>query len=73
MSDEATPASGFFTELQLAFSFLTILPVIDTRPASEDTVAASFTWFPIVGPISQPSPAHAIVMRPSVTKGSRGT
>ena len=49
MSDDATPASGFFTELQLAFSFLTILPVIDTRPASEDTVAASFTWFPIVG------------------------
>ena len=49
MSDDATPASGFFTELQLAFSFLTILPVIDTRPASEDTVATSFTWFPIVG------------------------
>src|SRR5271169_3918502 len=49
MSDDATPASGLFTELQLAFSFLTILPVIDTRPASEDAVAASFTWFPIVG------------------------
>ncbi len=49
MSDDATPASGFFTELQLAFSFLTILPVIDGRPASEDTVAASFQWFPIVG------------------------
>ncbi len=49
MSDDATPASGFFTELQLAFSFLTILPVIDARPASEDAVAASFTWFPIVG------------------------
>ncbi len=49
MSDDASRASGFFTELQLAFSFLTILPVIDTRPASEDTVAASFTWFPIVG------------------------
>ena len=49
MSDDATPATGFFTELQLAFSFLTILPVIDTRPAAEDTVAASFAWFPIVG------------------------
>jgi adenosylcobinamide-GDP ribazoletransferase len=49
VSDDATPASGFFTELQLAFSFLTILPVIDTRPASEDAVAASFRWFPIVG------------------------
>jgi len=49
VSDDATPATGFFTELQLAFSFLTILPVIDSRPASEDTVAASFQWFPIVG------------------------
>ena len=49
MSDDATPASGLFAELQLAFSFLTILPVIDTRPASEDTVAASFQWFPLVG------------------------
>ena len=49
VSDDAPPATGFFTELQLAFSFLTILPVIDTRPASEDAVAASFTWFPIVG------------------------
>jgi adenosylcobinamide-GDP ribazoletransferase len=49
VSDDAAPATGFFTELQLAFSFLTILPVIDARPASEDTVAASFQWFPIVG------------------------
>jgi adenosylcobinamide-GDP ribazoletransferase len=50
MSDEAAPAaSGFFTELSLAFSFLTILPVIDRRPASDETVAASFAWFPIVG------------------------
>jgi adenosylcobinamide-GDP ribazoletransferase len=51
MSDDDTPATkrGFFTELPLAISFLTILPVIDRRPASEDTVAASFAWFPIVG------------------------
>ena len=53
MSDDADRAderkSGFFTELPLAISFLTILPVIDQRPASEDTVAASFAWFPIVG------------------------
>jgi adenosylcobinamide-GDP ribazoletransferase len=49
VSDDATPASGFFTQLQLAFSFLTILPVIDARAASEDAVAASFQWFPIVG------------------------
>ena len=48
--DSAPPTrSGFFTEIQLAFSFLTILPVIDQRPASEETVAASFAWFPIVG------------------------
>jgi adenosylcobinamide-GDP ribazoletransferase len=52
MSEEAiAPAAkrGFLTELPLAISFLTILPVIDQRPASEETVAASFAWFPIVG------------------------
>ncbi len=36
-------------ELRLATSFLTIFPVIDQRRASDDTVAASFAWFPIVG------------------------
>jgi adenosylcobinamide-GDP ribazoletransferase len=52
MSDDASaPAtnSGFLTELRLALSFLTILPVIDRRPASEETTAASFAWFPIIG------------------------
>jgi adenosylcobinamide-GDP ribazoletransferase len=54
MSDEASAPttktnSSFLTELRLAVSFLTILPVIDQRRASEDTVAASFAWFPIVG------------------------
>jgi adenosylcobinamide-GDP ribazoletransferase len=52
MSDDAIAPptkSGFVTELPLAISFLTILPVIDQRPASEETVAASFAWFPIVG------------------------
>lgn len=49
MSDDATPAGGFWTELPLAISFLTILPVIDQRPASDETVSASFAWFPIVG------------------------
>jgi adenosylcobinamide-GDP ribazoletransferase len=49
MTEDATPASGFLTELPLAISFLTILPVIDRRPASDETVAASFAWFPIVG------------------------
>jgi adenosylcobinamide-GDP ribazoletransferase len=53
MSDDATVSapeqSGFLTELRLAVSFLTIIPVIDQRRASEDAVAASFAWFPIVG------------------------
>jgi adenosylcobinamide-GDP ribazoletransferase len=49
MSDDATPDRGFIAEFPLAISFLTILPVIDRRPASEETVAASFAWFPIVG------------------------
>ena len=35
--------------MRLALSFLTIFPVIDQQRASEDTVAASFAWFPIVG------------------------
>lgn len=42
-------AAGFVAELSLAIGFLTILPVIDNRRASEDTVAASFEWFPFVG------------------------
>src|SRR5580704_3530635 len=49
MSDDATPERGFIAEFPLAISFLTILPVIDRRPASEETVGASFAWFPIVG------------------------
>ena len=52
MSDDAiapSTKSGFLAELRLALSFLTILPVIDQRPASEETVAASFVWFPVVG------------------------
>jgi adenosylcobinamide-GDP ribazoletransferase len=48
-SIEIEPASGFIAELSLAVGFLTILPVIDNRRASEDAVAASFEWFPIVG------------------------
>jgi adenosylcobinamide-GDP ribazoletransferase len=52
MSDDAgapETKSGFLTELRLAVSFLTIIPVIDQRRTSEDSVAASFAWFPIVG------------------------
>ena len=52
MSDTASTQptkTGLLTELQLAVSFLTIIPVIDQRRASDDTVAASFEWFPIIG------------------------
>jgi adenosylcobinamide-GDP ribazoletransferase len=52
MSEEAgapETKSGFLTELRLAVSFLTIIPVIDQRRASENAVAASFAWFPLVG------------------------
>jgi adenosylcobinamide-GDP ribazoletransferase len=52
MSDDANAAlskRSFIAELPLAISFLTILPVIDRRPASDEAVAASFAWFPIVG------------------------
>ncbi len=48
-SSESAPATGFFAELSLAIGFLTLLPVIDNRRASEDAVAASFEWFPLVG------------------------
>jgi adenosylcobinamide-GDP ribazoletransferase len=48
-SIDVTPASGFFTELSLAVGFLTIIPVIDNRRASETAVATSFEWFPMVG------------------------
>jgi adenosylcobinamide-GDP ribazoletransferase len=52
MSDDASAPetkSSFLTELRLAVSFLTIIPVIDQRRASENSVAASFAWFPLVG------------------------
>jgi adenosylcobinamide-GDP ribazoletransferase len=52
MNDEASappPSRGFLDEFPLAVSFLTILPVIDRSPASEETVAGSLTWFPLVG------------------------
>src|SRR5215469_18445274 len=45
----ASAQHGFLTELRLAGSFLTILPLIDERPASDEAVAASFAWFPVVG------------------------
>lgn len=43
------PAAGFGAELRLAAGFLTIFPVLPARAASDETVAASFAWFPLVG------------------------
>jgi adenosylcobinamide-GDP ribazoletransferase len=41
--------ASLFDELRLALGFLTILPVMDSAPVAEETVAASFAWFPLVG------------------------
>jgi adenosylcobinamide-GDP ribazoletransferase len=47
-STSGTIRGGIFSQLRLAISFLTILPIrID--PASEADVAASMAWFPLVG------------------------
>lgn len=49
-ADEASArAPGFRDQFRLAVGFLTILPVLDEAPAAEETVAASFAWFPLVG------------------------
>jgi adenosylcobinamide-GDP ribazoletransferase len=50
-ADASAPTAehGFLTELRLAASFLTIFPLIDQRPASEEAVGASFAWFPVIG------------------------
>jgi adenosylcobinamide-GDP ribazoletransferase len=42
-------ARGLATELRLAASFLTILPVGGAHDAAPEAVAASFAWFPLVG------------------------
>jgi adenosylcobinamide-GDP ribazoletransferase len=47
--DAAAAAAGFLAELRLAIGFLTIIPVIDRRRASNASVAASLAWFPLVG------------------------
>jgi adenosylcobinamide-GDP ribazoletransferase len=36
-------------EIRLALGFLTILPVLPSRPAAQQSVAASLGWFPLVG------------------------
>ena len=47
--DASSAPAGFLPELRLAFSFLTILPVLDDRAAPAETVAVSFGWFALVG------------------------
>jgi adenosylcobinamide-GDP ribazoletransferase len=44
-----TRSTKFLDELRLAIGFLTILPVLGERRASDESVAASFGWFPLVG------------------------
>lgn len=41
--------AGRLTEIRLAASFLTILPVLASAGAAPETLAASFGWFPLVG------------------------
>jgi adenosylcobinamide-GDP ribazoletransferase len=43
------PAEGLLAELRIAAGFLTILPVMPERPGSDDAVAQSFAWFPLIG------------------------
>ncbi len=43
------PGGGFLVRLRLAAGFLTILPLMPAKPAAEETVAASFAYFPLVG------------------------
>ncbi|HEY6418586.1 MAG TPA: adenosylcobinamide-GDP ribazoletransferase [Candidatus Binataceae bacterium] len=43
------PAEGLGAELRLAAGFLTIIPLVSARAATDETVAASFAWFPLVG------------------------
>jgi adenosylcobinamide-GDP ribazoletransferase len=37
------------SEIRLAAGFLTIFPVLPRRPATRESIAASFGWFPLVG------------------------
>lgn len=50
-SESATDAAParFLTQLRLAASFLTVVPMVGTKPAPQAEVEASFAWFPLVG------------------------
>ncbi|MGH7947783.1 MAG: adenosylcobinamide-GDP ribazoletransferase [Candidatus Binataceae bacterium] len=43
------PRAGFVAEARLAIGFLTILPLMPAGRATDDSVARSFAWFPLVG------------------------
>jgi adenosylcobinamide-GDP ribazoletransferase len=45
----ASSAAGIGAQIRLAASFLTIIPLAGERPSSEESVAASLGWFPMVG------------------------
>jgi adenosylcobinamide-GDP ribazoletransferase len=44
-----TTRGGILTQIGLAASFLTIIPVLNDRPRPPEAVAASFRWFPLIG------------------------
>lgn len=46
---EPVRPGGFFAQLRLAASFLTIVPVLDGEPAAQSDVQSSFAWFPLIG------------------------
>lgn len=48
-SAETARSGKFLTRLRLAASFLTIVPVLGTEPASQADVESSFAWFPLIG------------------------
>lgn len=44
-----TPTRGVVAELRIAASFLTIVPILPRGRIDDESVAASFGWFPLVG------------------------
>ncbi len=48
-SGTSAASAGWWSELRLAASFLTILPVLPASSFSSGTVARSFRWFPLIG------------------------
>ncbi len=48
-SAETAQRGRFLTQLRLAASFLTIVPILGAEAASQAEVESSFAWFPLVG------------------------